>query len=147
MPHHRPLLHKLRRKDPVELENSGYVRWAASVYWFLNQFLSYSVQGPGYMTTETHERFRGAQPHLDVSKRSIGPKEGSGFTHADNMEPVTYHPGYAHKGDVPVWTIEATILKHALRDCFIAGIPHRSTYWSEHHENRLSSIRVFRCKF
>jgi hypothetical protein len=26
MPHHRPLLHKLRRKDPVELENSGYVR-------------------------------------------------------------------------------------------------------------------------
>ena len=28
--------------------------------------------------------------------------EGSGFTHAYNEEPVTFHPDYAHKGDVPV---------------------------------------------
>ena len=38
----------------------------------------------------------------DVSRRSVGTKEGSGFTHAYNVEPITFHPDNAHLADVPV---------------------------------------------
>ena len=84
MPRGKPHLHKITSKDPVELEHGGY--------------------GPGYMTTETTERFLGNQPdRSDVSRRSVGGKEGSGFTHAYNDEPITFHPDAAHSGAVPAW--------------------------------------------
>ena len=84
MPRGRPHLHKIISKDPVELENGGY--------------------GPRYMSTETSERFLGHQPdRADVTRKSVGGKEGSGFTHAHNEEPVTFHPDYAHSGNVPAW--------------------------------------------
>ena len=55
------------------------------------------------MTTESQQRFQGRQPdRRDVSRKSVGGKEGSGFTHAQNVEPISYHPDHAHSGDVPV---------------------------------------------
>ena len=56
------------------------------------------------MTTETHERFLGDQPNrANLNRKSVGGKEVSGFTHAYNVEPVTYHPDYVHLNDVPAW--------------------------------------------
>ncbi|XP_013385451.1 protein phosphatase 1 regulatory subunit 32 [Lingula anatina] len=82
LPRYKPLLHKIQSKDAVELENSGY--------------------GPGFMTTETKERFKG-QPseRMDTTMKTLGPNEETGFTHAYNVEPVTYHPGSPYKGDRP----------------------------------------------
>jgi len=81
-PRGKPHLHKIHPKDPVELENAGY--------------------GPGYMTTENHVQFRGEQPdRSDLASRTVGAKEGSGFTHAHNVEPISFHPDYAFKGDMP----------------------------------------------
>lgn len=82
LPRHKPHLHKIQSKDPVELENGGY--------------------GPAFMTTETSSKYVGQQPdRSDVTRRSVGYSEGSGFTHAYNVEPITYHPDHAHHGDVP----------------------------------------------
>lgn len=54
------------------------------------------------MTTETTQKFQGRQPdHGSVGRKSLGYKSGSGFTHAYNVEPVTFHPDYAFKNDVP----------------------------------------------
>ena len=35
---------------------------------------------------------------MDTSTKSVGYKEGSGFTHAYNDEPVTFRPTEAHDG-------------------------------------------------
>jgi len=84
MPRHRPHLHKIQAKDPVEGENGGY--------------------GPAYMTTETHQKFKGQQPdRSDISRKSIGHKEGSGFVHGQNDEPITFNPDKAYRSDVPGW--------------------------------------------
>ncbi|XP_052242813.1 protein phosphatase 1 regulatory subunit 32-like isoform X2 [Dreissena polymorpha] len=84
LPKAKPLLHSLRAKDPVELENSGY--------------------GPKYMLSETKQRFLGAQPdRMDTSCKTVGPKEFSGFTHAYNDEPITFIPGNPHKNERPGW--------------------------------------------
>lgn len=88
LPKAKPILHTLRGKDPVELENHGY--------------------GPGYMVSETKQRFKGAQPErkfddyfVDMSTKIPGPKEGSGYTHSYNDEPITFIPGNPHKNDKP----------------------------------------------
>ena len=39
---------------------------------------------------------------VDVSMKTCGPKEESGFTHAYNEEPITFIPGNPHKNDRPV---------------------------------------------
>ncbi|KAI8487067.1 PREDICTED: protein phosphatase 1 regulatory subunit 32-like [Branchiostoma belcheri] len=84
LPKAKPLLHKIQSKDPVELENGSF--------------------GPGFMTTETHVRFDGKpMEKTDFYHNSIGNKEESGFTHAYNVEPVTFHPGSPHKGEMPGW--------------------------------------------
>lgn len=91
LPKAKPLLHTLKRKDPVELENAGY--------------------GPSAMRSETKTRFLGAQPdrnncsyyHVDTSGKDVGPKEDTGFTHAYNDEPITFIPGNPHKNDRPGW--------------------------------------------
>ncbi len=41
---------------------------------------------------------------------SVGGKEGSGFTHAYNTEPITFHPDYAHDGEMPVSYTVTSIL-------------------------------------
>ena len=41
-------------------------------------------------------------PTGDVSRKAVGYKEGSGFIHAHNQEPITFHPDYAYKGEMPV---------------------------------------------
>ncbi|CAG2189017.1 PPP1R32 [Mytilus edulis] len=84
LPRSKPLLHRIQAKDPVELENEGY--------------------GPQYMLSETSKRFRGDQPdRMDVSMKTVGDPEGTGFTHAYNVEPITYYPGDPHKNDRPRW--------------------------------------------
>ncbi|XP_005090613.1 protein phosphatase 1 regulatory subunit 32 [Aplysia californica] len=84
LPRHKPLLHHIQAKDPVELENCGY--------------------GPRYMKTETQERFKGHPwPSVDVSTRDVGPQEVSGFVHNINDEPVTYEPRMAHGNEKPGW--------------------------------------------
>ena len=69
----RSLLYHLRNKDPIEKENEYY--------------------GPGLMSTENKTRFIGYDDtRMDTSSRIVGPKEGSGFTHAYNNEPITNRP-------------------------------------------------------
>ncbi|KAL3884068.1 hypothetical protein ACJMK2_030290 [Sinanodonta woodiana] len=87
LPKAKPLLHKLRPKDPVELENAGY--------------------GPRYMHSETKEKFKGLpSERMDVSMMTVGPNEDSGFTHAYNDEPITFHPGSPYKNDMPGWATQ-----------------------------------------
>ncbi|XP_071941327.1 stabilizer of axonemal microtubules 4-like [Antedon mediterranea] len=82
LPKYKPYLHKLQSKDPVALENKGH--------------------GPGYMTTESSVRFKGTpSQRLDTSTKTVGGKQGSGYTHAYNVEPITYHPGSPYKNDMP----------------------------------------------
>eukprot|EP00105_Crassostrea_gigas_P022711 XP_011442325.1 PREDICTED: protein phosphatase 1 regulatory subunit 32 isoform X1 [Crassostrea gigas] len=87
LPKSKPRLHTLRAKDPVELENGGY--------------------GPKYMLSETKHQFVGEQPdrkiHVDLTNKTVGPHEESGFTHAYNVEPITYIPGSPHKNERPGW--------------------------------------------
>lgn len=82
LPRHRPLLHKLRSKDPVGLENAAH--------------------GPSFMTTENKVSFRGVPSiRADVHTKTVGRKEGSGYTHAYNAEPITFHSGSPHKNEYP----------------------------------------------
>ena len=39
---------------------------------------------------------------VDLSTKTTGPKEESGFTHAYNEEPITYLPGQPHTNENPV---------------------------------------------
>ncbi|XP_054774334.2 stabilizer of axonemal microtubules 4-like [Lytechinus pictus] len=86
LPKHRPLLYKLQAKDPVSLENAGH--------------------GPNFMSTEGRTRFTGRpSERKDCSTLTVGPKEGSGYTHAYNVEPVSFNPGSPFKNDIPgTWT-------------------------------------------
>jgi len=72
-PNRRPLLFNLQRRDPVEEENSG--------------------SGPGYMKPETASRFTGQSSiRMNLEGKTVAKKENSGFTHAINIEPITYRP-------------------------------------------------------
>ncbi|XP_071481212.1 stabilizer of axonemal microtubules 4-like [Diadema antillarum] len=90
LPKHRPLLYKLQAKDPVSLENAGH--------------------GPDFMSTEARTRFRGRpSERKDCSTLTVGPKEGSGYTHAYNREPITFHSGSPFKNNRPgSWTDRPT---------------------------------------
>lgn len=57
------------------------------------------------MVTETKERFQGKQaPHdYDLNYMSVGPLTESGFTHNDNIEPVTFSADNPHLNDQPGW--------------------------------------------
>ncbi|KAH9518464.1 hypothetical protein Btru_016864 [Bulinus truncatus] len=85
LPKHKPLLHQLRGKDPVEAENFGY--------------------GPRYMKTESQEKFRPLSlGGADISIKEIGPQsEVSGFVHNINDEPISYEPQAAFLNDKPGW--------------------------------------------
>lgn len=86
LPKHRSHLQKIQAKDPTELENGAY--------------------GPAYMSTETQSKFQEKPlngPQVDMTTSTLGPNELSGYTHNKNVEPVTFHPDYAHKGDMPHW--------------------------------------------
>nr|XP_058963172.1 protein phosphatase 1 regulatory subunit 32-like [Pocillopora verrucosa]XP_058963173.1 protein phosphatase 1 regulatory subunit 32-like [Pocillopora verrucosa] len=89
-PFHRPLLHTLKQKDPISRENAFH--------------------GPSYMSTESHTSFLGKpSQRMDTSTKSVGYKEGSGFTHAYNDEPITFNPMEAHEGiRDPRWTHRPT---------------------------------------
>lgn len=39
---------------------------------------------------------------MDLTNKTVGPHEESGFTHAYNVEPITYIPGSPHKNEMPV---------------------------------------------
>lgn len=82
LPRHKPHLHKIQPKDPVELENGGY--------------------GPECMSTETSEKYRG-QPadQLNLYHMSVGPIEHTGFTHNQSIDPIELRPNYAYRGDMP----------------------------------------------
>jgi len=72
-PKQRPLLYRLQRKDPVEMESGG--------------------QGPRYMTSETSSKFLGTPSiKMNLDGNTVGKKEYSGFTHSQNIEPITYRP-------------------------------------------------------
>lgn len=83
-PRNKPTLHLIRPKDPVEEENN--------------------LHGPRFMSTENHTKFNGTQSIIrDTSTLAVGPKEGSGFTHAQNVEPITYRPNESFEGAYPRW--------------------------------------------
>ena len=39
---------------------------------------------------------------VDLSTKTVGPKEDTGFTSAYNVEPITFKPNEAHDGKLPV---------------------------------------------
>ena len=102
-PRFKPLLHKIQRKDPVELENAGYGPGMTSTHGFRRSPFECIVQCfVGYMSTEASSRFRGQPNDSSLPTfMSVGAKEFSGFTHNKNIEPVSFHPDYAHSGDHP----------------------------------------------
>ncbi|KAK3096952.1 hypothetical protein FSP39_005069 [Pinctada imbricata] len=84
LPKAKPRLHTLRPKDMVEDENTGY--------------------GPKYMVSETKQKYIGDQPErMDLTNKTVGPSEETGFTHAYNVEPITFIPGQPHKNELPGW--------------------------------------------
>ncbi|XP_070541928.1 stabilizer of axonemal microtubules 4-like [Ptychodera flava] len=84
LPKHKARLHTIQPKDPVELENAGH--------------------GPRFMSTETNERFKGLpNVKLNTQHKSVGGNEDTGFTHAYNIEPITFHPSEPYKLDKPGW--------------------------------------------
>lgn len=83
-PRHKPLLHKLQPKDPIEAENFGY--------------------GPSSNASETRVKFQGDKGDSSYNQgKEVGPQEGSGFTHNKNVEPVTFHPDQQHSNERPGW--------------------------------------------
>lgn len=82
LPRHRAYLDKLKPKDTVALENAAH--------------------GPSFMSTENKVRYQGMPTErVDVSNKTVGQKQGSGYTHAYNVEPITFHPGSPHKNEYP----------------------------------------------
>ena len=54
------------------------------------------------MTTEASTRFQGEPNDSSLPTfLAVGNKTYSGFTHNKNVEPVSFHPDYAHSGDHP----------------------------------------------
>lgn len=98
LPKHQAHLQKIQSKDPIAAENSNY--------------------GPGYMTTETKVRFDGQPPDRSLGGES-GPKEESGFTHAYNIEPVTFHAGSPYRGDIPGWATDRPIGHSIMKTHFL----------------------------
>jgi len=85
-PREKPILHLIKSKDPVEQENS--------------------LHGPRFMSTESYTKFDGTQSIIrDTSILSVGPKEDTGFTHAQNIEPITYRPNESYEGVNSQWSI------------------------------------------
>lgn len=97
-------------------ENSGKEPLPGSVHQVGSGFVrqkpitfSTEADGPKYMVSETYQRFKGDQPdrkcsqHVDVSMKTVGHPEGTGFTHAYNVEPITFIPADPHKNDKPGW--------------------------------------------
>ncbi|ESO89754.1 hypothetical protein LOTGIDRAFT_204303 [Lottia gigantea] len=80
LPSYKPLLHRLKGKDPVEMENHGY--------------------GPKYMVSETQEKYKGRRNPDDNRRfKTIGTQETTGFTNGYGVEPITYNPSSAYKKD------------------------------------------------
>ena len=57
---------------------------------------------------------------VDVSMKTCGAKEGSGYTHSYNDEPITFVPGNPHKNDRPVSriSIHTDNLSQFMRFCY-----------------------------
>lgn len=47
---------------------------------------------------------------MDTSTKIVGYKEGSGFTHAYNDEPITFHPIEAHEGIRDVGNLSCSLI-------------------------------------
>ena len=55
------------------------------------------------MTTETAERFKTpSAKDINLYHKTVGANENTGFTSNHNVEPLTFHPDYAHLNDAPV---------------------------------------------
>ena len=80
-----PVLHRLTNKDPIARENNN--------------------NGPTYFSSENRSQFcnKQGQQLMDTTSKTLGPKEGSGFSRAKNLEPVTFRPDECHDGAYPPW--------------------------------------------
>jgi len=55
------------------------------------------------MTTETKQRFKvPSLRNVDLYHKTVGANENTGYTSNHNIEPLTFHPDYAHLNDAPV---------------------------------------------
>ena len=64
---------------------------------------------------------------VNTSTKSVGRKEGSGFTHAYNDEPVTFNPMEAYDGRRDVGSFVSCLLAYSLYTIFTI-----STYYHSH---------------
>ena len=107
-PKPRSLLYHMKNKDPVEKENSYH--------------------GPGFMSTENHTRFIGEPSHrMDTSTKTVGPKEGSGFVHAYNNEPITYRPNECFDGVHPGWWTRRPTSNSIMKTAFKPSVSSNGT--------------------
>ena len=61
---------------------------------------------------------------VDVSMKTCGAKEGSGYTHSYNDEPITFVPGNPHKNDRPVSrrSSHSDNLSQFMRFCYLSHV-------------------------
>ena len=76
-----PVLHTLKRRDPIAEENNR--------------------DGPAYHSTEHHTQYTQKKQHVDTTNKAVGVHEDTGFTRAKNVEPVTHYPEANHEGHQP----------------------------------------------
>ena len=76
-----PVLHTLKRRDPIAEENNR--------------------DGPAYHSTEHHTQYTQKKQHVDTTNKAVGVHEDTGFTRAKNVEPVTHYPESNHEGHQP----------------------------------------------
>ena len=53
---------------------------------------------------------------VDLSTKSVGPKQETGFTHAYNDEPITFKPNDVHDGKLPVCNMLITSVSFLIND-------------------------------
>ena len=76
-----PILHTLRRRDPIAEENNR--------------------DGPAYHSTEHHTHYTQKNQHVDTTDKAVGLHENTGFTRSKNIEPVTHYPEANHEDNQP----------------------------------------------
>lgn len=76
-----PLLHTLKKRDPVAEENNR--------------------DGPAYHSTEHHTQYTQKNQHVDTTDKAVGLQEDTGFIRAKNIEPVTHYPETNYEGHQP----------------------------------------------
>ncbi|CAB4001151.1 Hypothetical predicted protein [Paramuricea clavata] len=75
------------------------------------------------MSTETHARYH-AMPNMQIntSRKTVGRKEGSGFTHAYNDEPITHRPKDAYDSSYQLISLSRPTGMSVMKTSFLPSV-------------------------